>query len=376
MSHADDTTTRLLGELASLELPRDAPRREAQRRTATVGRMRAAIVEDRRGKGHRWLVGWVAAASVLTVLLVIWRAWPDHTDSVPVAETAAGRLLAHGNGTELIREGHTQTLHASETARLQPADVLQTSADSSVSVATTMGVAVDVQGATRVRFEPTTARPGHERLGLMFGRIDVDVPEDGSPREFTVQTPQATVVVHGTRFAVEVARERPSDRVSTRVHVTRGRVGVRTASGERMLGAGSTWSSQPEETPPKLSPVHSAPAPSAAPRAEPATDRRPATASSSLAEQNAIYAGAMQAKQRGDDQRVVAELDRLLRRFPQSPLIPDARVERFRALQRLGRTEEAARSARQYLADQPDGFARDEARDVALGHSSAPGEKP
>jgi hypothetical protein len=65
----------------------------------------------------------------------------------------------------------------------------------------------------------------------------------------------------------------------------------------------------------------------------------------------------------------------LLQRFPGSPLVPDARVERFRALQRLGRTEEAARSARQYLAEQPDGFAREEARDVALGRSAAEGDE-
>jgi hypothetical protein len=77
----------------------------------------------------------------------------------------------------------------------------------------------------------------------------------------------------------------------------------------------------------------------------------------------------MQAKQRGDDDRVVRELDVLMQRYSDSPLAPDARVERFRALKRLGRTAEAARSARRYLAEQPDGFAREEARDVALGRN-------
>jgi hypothetical protein len=41
-------------------------------------------------------------------------------------------------------------------------------------------------------------------------------------------------------------------------------------------------------------------------------------------------------------------------------------VERFRLLRRLGRHSEAAREARSYLGDYHDGYARDEARGVAL----------
>jgi hypothetical protein len=38
----------------------------------------------------------------------------------------------------------------------------------------------------------------------------------------------------------------------------------------------------------------------------------------------------------------------------------------MRALSRLGRTEEAAREARRYLAERPDGFARDEAKRLVM----------
>jgi hypothetical protein len=41
-------------------------------------------------------------------------------------------------------------------------------------------------------------------------------------------------------------------------------------------------------------------------------------------------------------------------------------VERFRALLHLGKTEEARRAAARYLANYPNGFARDEARALSV----------
>jgi hypothetical protein len=42
-------------------------------------------------------------------------------------------------------------------------------------------------------------------------------------------------------------------------------------------------------------------------------------------------------------------------------------VERFRLLEHLGRRREAARAARAYLEDYPNGYAGQEAREIALG---------
>jgi hypothetical protein len=47
-------------------------------------------------------------------------------------------------------------------------------------------------------------------------------------------------------------------------------------------------------------------------------------------------------------------------------LSQEAKVERLRALERLGKTQQAAESARRYLAEHPDGFAQAEARQLAL----------
>ena len=83
-----------------------------------------------------------------------------------------------------------------------------------------------------------------------------------------------------------------------------------------------------------------------------------------LAQANALLASALDASRRGNDTLALARLDELLRRYPDSPVADNARVERFRTLRRLGRAEEASRAATKYLKGDPDGFARDEAREL------------
>jgi outer membrane protein assembly factor BamD (BamD/ComL family) len=86
-----------------------------------------------------------------------------------------------------------------------------------------------------------------------------------------------------------------------------------------------------------------------------------------LATQNRLFADAMNARARGDLSGAVRLLDRLLRRYPSSVLGEDARVERFRALARLGDHRGASAAARAYLQVYPGGFARDEAHQLASG---------
>jgi hypothetical protein len=80
---------------------------------------------------------------------------------------------------------------------------------------------------------------------------------------------------------------------------------------------------------------------------------------------NALLASALDAARSGNDELALVRLDELLRRYPTSPVADNAKVERFRALRRLGRERDAARAASGYLKGDPDGLARDEAR--ALG---------
>ena len=91
---------------------------------------------------------------------------------------------------------------------------------------------------------------------------------------------------------------------------------------------------------------------------------------STLAEQSRMFQEAIDARNRGDDARAADLFGRLLPRYPS---YEEAEVQLFRAQKRLGRMTAAAAEARRYLALHPQGFARDEARGLAL--SSLPAQR-
>jgi outer membrane protein assembly factor BamD (BamD/ComL family) len=82
-------------------------------------------------------------------------------------------------------------------------------------------------------------------------------------------------------------------------------------------------------------------------------------AQSSLNEQNDVYAAATAARQQGEAARALALYDRLLERFPRSPLAESAGVERIRLLKRLS-PQRAQSEARRHLARYPKGYASTE----------------
>jgi TolA-binding protein len=84
-----------------------------------------------------------------------------------------------------------------------------------------------------------------------------------------------------------------------------------------------------------------------------------------LANENRLFRSAVDARNRGDDRAALAGFNELLTKYPKSLLAGEARVERIRALARCGDKQEAAKEARRYLDDYPNGFALEEARHVA-----------
>jgi len=181
-------------------------------------------------------------------------------------------------------------------------------------------------------------------------------------------------------FAVGVSSR--DQHTVTEVSVTRGSVWVLQRGAQvAVLGAGQRWSSDAEAA--SAAPTLPAPAPAMAP-APPATEsdnaaprrelpaRVPPRATpsdkaegkaSTLAEQSRMFQEAIDARNRGDDPRAAELFGRLLSRYPN---YEEAEVQLFRAQKRLGRMTAAAAEARRYLALHPQGFARDEARDLAL----------
>lgn len=264
-----------------------------------------------------------------------------------------------------------------------------------------LDVGRDTQVQLHQQSELLLARNDHveKRLSLREGVIDVRVEhaaDSAAPkRSVVVETPNATVVVHGTVFSVGVASA-TSGTVTT-VSVRRGVVAIlQNGVEQRRLQAGESWSShapQAAEAPSSVvaggdevladeaphashavlsgaSKHHaSARGPVAATAASHATAASKGSSdasSSTLEQENALFRLAVDARNSGDDAAAVRYFDQLLTTYPKSALAQEAKVERFRALRRMGRGRDAAREARRYLIEHGNGFAEDEARDVAL----------
>jgi hypothetical protein len=80
-----------------------------------------------------------------------------------------------------------------------------------------------------------------------------------------------------------------------------------------------------------------------------------------LASQNQLFTRAMNARRSGDAAEALRALDEFIGAYPQSPLVQDAYVARFRTLAETRDRAAAVRAARAYLAVFPRGFAREEA---------------
>jgi ferric-dicitrate binding protein FerR (iron transport regulator) len=237
----------------------------------------------------------------------------------------AGTVVAtHGAAPATVRAGSDLSV--------EHADELSSAANSEALLTLPRGVLVKLVGLTTARLVSATDAEQHLRLDV--GRVEVSVPRPGGPRLFAIQTPDSEVTVHGTEFSVVVKREGDGP-FTTAVTVTRGSVQVMHAGRERMVEAGSSWSSSgDQDVPPSPVTASAVPEPQAAdlPLASP---RRSAHAATSLAEQNRLFQAFLDARDQGDDAGAVKYLNTLLTRFPDTPLGDQARLARFRTLQRL-----------------------------------------
>jgi len=128
----------------------------------------------------------------------------------------------------------------------------------------------------------------------------------------------------------------------------------------------------PELMPPATPPVRSAPRSSAAPQlSASAASSAEVSAESTLGQENRLFGEAAAAARAGDVEGALADFERLLHDYPQSPLSQTALVRKFRLLTKAGRKTEAAVEARRYLSSYPTGFAQVEAQAVSRGEASS-----
>ena len=290
-----------------------------------------------RGRFERWQP-WLLFAAAACLPIAIWAGVARvhgvaarHDDTAIVRSLAGSAEIAHGDVA--------QSIAGTGDAPLGPGDELRTGRDATARASLPTGAVVDVGPLARVRFSATGSGAAvRDRLELAAGHVDVRVPKLPAGSEVRVQTPDAMVIVHGTKFSVdriEAAGARPA---GTRVSVTEGVVTVDTDHGQRTLTAGMELST-PEASPPALTPE--APlAPSADDTPPPATG---SGASSTLAAENALLADVMRLRRDGQTERALALVDAFVARYPRSPLMETARAERQRLVDTL-RREGAART--------------------------------
>jgi hypothetical protein len=274
---------------------------------------------------------------------------------------------------------------AAHTDVFKRGDALHTDAEEVRTGTLENGAEVRLSGGTELTISALIS--GADELVLDRGRVDLTVPKLGTGHTLSVTTPDSTVTVRGTRFSVEVVIE--ESHPFTSVTVTQGSVWVRRGDARLVLEAGSHWSSRaPQPSGPSTAPAVTEPVATASPSAPVAVHAEaeaaklasarsasaervdpalpPATESSTLAQENDLYAAASRAAREGNEALAISTLNSLLARYPNAPLAQNARVDRFRALARSGRAQEAVAQARRYLADYPNGFARDEAKTLVL----------
>ncbi len=279
--------------------------------------------------------------------------------------TPPARIAAHPRGAGAAFSAAAQAVGTAGVvgATLAPLDDGSTlPTGSRVSTPAAGGAELDVTTGTQLLLDERTdlaimEEGPSQRFALAAGALDAHVAKLGATERFVVRTPDAEVEVRGTRFRVSVVDADPDcgGGSVTRVVVTEGLVAVRHAGAESLVAAGASW------------PATCAPAPAASSVASPAPVAAPsATPSSTLAAENALFARAMAAKQRGAAGEAVADLDRLVSSYPAGPLAESAAAERMRLLRSLD-PRRGADAAREYLRRYPSGFARAEAEALVGG---------
>jgi len=392
MTNPREQVKRALWYLEREPMPLRDPADEGARRhriaLAVDARVQALTEEKRARSIRRKIVALACAAAVALSFAALWlRVGPRagaKASSSPVLE-----LDVQGPAS-VVRGGQSLPVGGAAGTRISPADELRTTANAHARAVLANGAVVDVDPSTSLRFDANTgAAQGVEELGLDRGTIALKVPKLGPHRRLSIRTPDATVTVRGTEFRVDVRDH--DGHSATGVKVVEGSVWVTSNGREITLEKGSEWSSDSGSAEAAGAPSSdvpsrgSAPAPAAAapeaPSSAAAAPTAPAVAPangpssapsvhdearSTLGAENDQYQRGVGAARAGDDRKALAAFETFLAHYPASPLAQSAEVERFRALKRLGRIEEASRRARRYLAAYPSGFARAEAQSVAV----------
>jgi hypothetical protein len=251
--------------------------------------------------------------------------------------------LAHRAGEIRAVQGHLvhrvsgaeHTVLAGDRLVVPVAGELRTDQTSGASLETEAGLRLDLDANSRMSLSEMADQGPERRVELRGGQLACAVPKLTPGSTFSVVTPNARVVVHGTKFTVRVDSSEAGV-TRTCVRVREGLVAVHHATGRAMLHAGEAWGCPGEEPVARNEiPANALPkVPANARRAAPinstlgsprkGTPPRPSR-EGTLARETELLQSALAAERGGRREVATAALTQLLATYPESPLSPEAR---------------------------------------------------
>jgi hypothetical protein len=266
---------------------------------------------------------------------------------------------------------------------LQPDQAIETADGGGATLRFSSGTRIELAGASTFG----VAENGRfERFVLARGELSTKVEKLRAGERFIVETPDAEVEVRGTMFRLAVLSQGEDCGAGsrTRLDVREGIVEVRSAGRSVRVGAGERW---PSDCMPHAAALSTSVSPAGAPadhvahgsslraasdtpganaratHAASAASAEALVAATALSRQNDLFAEAVSLRHRGDVDGALHAYQELIRRFPDSPLVENARVECMRLLE-AGHRESAREEASRYILRYPHGFAVSEAQHI------------
>jgi len=333
---------RLLGSLRDRPVSVDPERLAARReRVVAVLKRDVRVLAAERAARARRRAGYVVCslAAAASVVFGVHHFAQRGPASAPLVITFVGSV---GQATARAST-QARPLRAGESLLGDPGEI-ETVAEGSAELVTSAGLGLNLGGATRVSLSGLVGAAATNQVELRRGYLNCSVPHLQEGQRFSVQTPDVRVVVHGTVFSVRVdaSRARGSE---TCVEVTDGVVIVQHAGSETALNRGDSWGCEAianvsadgklAANPSAASETASAAAPesaSEAAAAEHGKELRPTLRNAprvpqhgTLGEESRLLQEALAAERTGQSPRAQSLLNQLLARYPNSPLVPEAR---------------------------------------------------
>ena len=328
----------LLAPMQAIPIDAEGARFKVDRETvvSTILKVPAAVHAARAARARRFAMLGVAAGFAALLGAGSWALARRASNGSAAATGSRGGSLvgqlhiSEVSGRVTRQQGTSQiTMAPGAAAAVSPEGELVTAEKSEASVTAVNGLELKLFENTRVALAELKATRSYGAVHLESGAIRCRVPHLGEGERFSVITPDATVVVHGTVFSVAVGGA--TGVTQTCVRVEEGVVSVQAASGEtRLLGSQSWGCAALSDNPaPDSARANSPPGTSSKPERPSlphvAADS-PQLTPGTLDEENRLFQSGLAAERRGDPKAAADSFELLLSRNPRSPLAADART--------------------------------------------------